>query len=120
MSAPVIQLVTRGALPMPEPDAPTPFSLADQDALRRMLEEAGFAEIVVERLDFPQVYPSLEQYWEITLDLAAPIAATVAGLDADTRAAVRDGVADVLGQFAAADGSLSVPASAVVASARAS
>jgi SAM-dependent methyltransferase len=119
MAAPVIQLVSRGAMSPPPPDAPTPFSLANRDALRALLEGAGFAEITIDGIDFQQTYASFDRYWEITLDLAAPITAAVAGLDSATLAAVRDGTQEVLAQFSSADGSLSVPASAVVACARA-
>jgi SAM-dependent methyltransferase len=113
MAAPVIQLVSRGAMPPPASDAPTPFSLANQDVLRALLDTTGFSEITIERIEFQQTYPSFDSYWEITLDLAAPIAAAATGLDSATLSAVRDGAREALAQFTDADGSLSVPASAV-------
>jgi SAM-dependent methyltransferase len=40
-------------LPMPPPDAPTPFSLADPDRVSRILDAAGFAEVAFEPIDEP-------------------------------------------------------------------
>jgi SAM-dependent methyltransferase len=40
-------------LPEPPPDAPTPFSLADPDRVRRILERAGFSDVHLEAIDEP-------------------------------------------------------------------
>jgi SAM-dependent methyltransferase len=119
MAAPAIQLVARGALPMPDPSAAGPFSMADTEALSGRLAGAGFEAIRAEKLAFSQVYPSFEDYWQITLDLAAPITAALQGLDDTAVAEIRQAVHQVLGQFDQGDGSIAIPASAVVASARA-
>jgi SAM-dependent methyltransferase len=40
-------------LPVPPPDAPTPFSMADPDRVRSTLTEAGFRDIELEPIDEP-------------------------------------------------------------------
>jgi SAM-dependent methyltransferase len=38
-------------LPVPPPDAPTPFSLADQDRVRRLLDQAGYRDVAFQAID---------------------------------------------------------------------
>lgn len=118
MVTPMIQLVSRGLIAMPNPSDPGPFTLANPDDLVRRLHEAGFASAQPQKLAFPQTYPSFEEYWAETLELAAPIAAAMAGLDEDTLAQVRDGAREALASFIGPDGNMSVPASVVIAVAR--
>lgn len=117
MVTPMLQLVSRGLIPMPDPTEPGPFALANPDDLERRLREAGFASARAEKLGFTQRYPSFDEYWAETLDLAAPIAAAMADADEETTAAIREGSREVLAQFTRDDGSLEVPASAVVSAA---
>ena len=43
-------------LPMPPPDAPTPFSLADPARVRSILEAAGFDDIELATIDEPMTF----------------------------------------------------------------
>lgn len=113
------QLVARGALPPPAPDAPTPFSMAEVSSLEQRLGKAGFGEIRTDKIEFDQAFDSFDQYWEMTCDLAAPLADALRSLDAGQTADVREAVRGSLSQFAGSDGRLAVPASAVVATATA-
>jgi ubiquinone/menaquinone biosynthesis C-methylase UbiE len=117
MSAPFIQLVARGAVPPPDPAAPGPFALADLGALARRLADAGFHDVQTGKVEYRHDYDSFEQFWETTNDLAAPVAEALARLDPQLVAEVRDAVRGVLAPFETEGGGLSVPASAVVASA---
>lgn len=119
MSAPAVQLIARGAFPPPEPGAPGPFSMADTAQLEQRLADAGFRQIETDKVEFDHTYPSFEQYWEMSLDLGAPLAAAMATLDRTAVDEVREAVRGVLAPFAGADGTLRIPASAVVAAARA-
>ncbi len=119
MAMPVIQLVARNAFALPDPGDPGPFSMADADALRERLQNHGFTQVSVEKVQFSQTYASFEQYWEIMLDLAAPLAAAMEHLDASATEEVRGAIRDALAQFAQPDDRLVVPASAVVAAAAA-
>lgn len=115
MAAPVIGLVTHGALPPPNPSDPSPFALHDPDDLERRLLDAGFSSAHAEPLPLQQRYESFEVYWAETLDLAAPIAEVAARLDPGTDEAVQDTARQTLSSFIKADGRLEVPGSAIVA-----
>ena len=117
MSVPALQLVARGVLEIPEPGLPGPFSMADVEQLRERLIDAGFSEIHVDKVEYPHIHPSFEQYWEMTIDLAAPLQEPFRALDPAAQAEVRDTVRGVLLQFTSENGVVTVPASAVVASA---
>jgi SAM-dependent methyltransferase len=119
MSAPVLQLIARGAFPPPEPGAPGPFSMADTAQLEQRLASAGFQQIETDKVEFEHVYPSFDQYWEMSLDLGAPLAAAMAELDEATVAEIREAVRGVLAPFTGSDGALRIAATAVVATARA-
>ena len=115
MAAPVLALVGQGAIPPPNPSDPSPFALPDPADLQRRLRSAGFSEARSELVEFAHRYPSFDEYWAETMDLAAPIAGTVAGLQAAEAEAVRTATREALSQFSAGDGRIEVPASAVVA-----
>lgn len=115
LAAPVIALVSQGALPPPDPAEPSPFSLHDPDDLQRRLEAAGFGPVTPDRVEFSQSYPSFDEYWQETMDLAAPIAAVVEELTPEAREAAREATRQTLSQFIAEDGGVKAPASCVVA-----
>ena len=91
--------------------------MADSDALWQRLADAGFSEILVTEVTFTQTYASFDQYWDITRELAAPIAQAQATLDDAGATAIRDSVRQALWQSETADGELPIPAAAVVAGA---
>jgi ubiquinone/menaquinone biosynthesis C-methylase UbiE len=115
MAALPMQLVARGALPMPEEGAPTPWSMADMAQLEQRLAACGFSDTRVQRIEFQYEFSSFDQYWEITLDLAAPLREAIDGLGAEQLDDVRRAVREVLGQFDTPEGGMSIPATAIVA-----
>jgi ubiquinone/menaquinone biosynthesis C-methylase UbiE len=119
MTAPGMALVAAGALAPPEPGVPGPFAMAHPATLAQVLAYAGFQDIKTDTVEFSQRYARFEQYWQLTTDMAAPIAGAIATLDANQFSALRASVRGALTQFTAADGTLAVPASALVASATA-
>lgn len=118
MAAPIMQLASRGLFTLPAPDTPTPFSLADHDLVARELEQAGFTDVDVQSVESVSNYGDFDRYWDMTLDLAAPLRDALDKLDAAGAAELRDAVRDSLAQFDG-PGGLEMPSSAVVASARA-
>lgn len=96
---------------------PTMFDLADENKLCELLEDAGFAEIVVEQLPLTIPYDDVEDYIAATSDLSPAFADVVAPLNARQREDLIERLTDATAPYAAPDGSLALPALAVVAAA---
>jgi len=81
--------VITGALgefvPLPPLDATAPgvFRLAPPGELERVLTAGGFSSVTVEARPMTLVYSSLDEYWEIQTDLAAPLRSALASLSPD-------------------------------------
>ena len=117
MSAPVIALVSEGAMPPPNPADPSPFAMADPADIERRLRAAGFRSARAEVITFPQTYASFDVYWEETMDMAAPILGAVESLQPDEVAKVLAKTQETLAQFTGENGRIEAPANAVVAAA---
>ncbi len=119
---PALELIERGLIPAPgaSPDwQPGPFALGDPERVRELIAGAGFAEIDVQALDLRQRYDSFDAFWETTLDLSNSFHDAVLSQPEAEIAEIRAGVARRLQPFTAADGTLSIPARTLVASASA-
>jgi hypothetical protein len=55
-----------------------PFSLADLDANRALLAEAGFSAVTVDQLAGRGTYRDFDEYWEMQSRLSGPIAVYLA------------------------------------------
>jgi len=55
-------LIAHGHMPPPEPDEPGMFVLGDQELLRRLVENAGFANVRIEDVAVHSNYPSVDEY----------------------------------------------------------
>src|SRR5258708_10563902 len=71
------------SMPPPDPTAPGAFRLAPAGELERVLRAAGFSEVSVEARPMILSYSSLEEYWQVQTDLAAPLKAAMAKLTAE-------------------------------------
>jgi SAM-dependent methyltransferase len=91
---PAVELVSRGHVPPPEPGTPGIFALADTGRLEEVVTGAGFAEPRIEEHKFTWEYGNVDQHWELTLELAGPLAEAIHGLDDDERESVRLAVRD--------------------------
>jgi ubiquinone/menaquinone biosynthesis C-methylase UbiE len=67
-------------MPPPDPSAPGIFRLAPPGELERVLRAAGFADVSAAPRPMTLVYDSLDEYWRIQTDLAAPLRAALASL----------------------------------------
>lgn len=77
--------------PPPGPEEPGPFSFADPDRVRRILDGAGFRSVALEKLDTPLVLGAtadLDEAVDFTLEMG-PLALLLADVDPDVRAHVR-------------------------------
>jgi SAM-dependent methyltransferase len=55
-------LVAHGHMPAPEPGEPGMFVLGDEQLLRRLVENAGFANVRIEEVAVHSNYPSVDEY----------------------------------------------------------
>jgi len=113
------ELDRRGIQPRAAAREPGGFAFAPPGRLRGLLEDAGFAELVVEPLVLAFAYPDADAWWAVTRDLNAPLAAALDRLGDAERAGLRASVEAGLAPYRAADGSLTLPARALVAAATA-
>jgi len=98
---------------------PTMFDLSDQAALRELLEAAGFADPRVEELSLTIRYEDLDDFVATTRDLSLQFADVVAPLNERQRTDLLERLASATAPYAAPDGSLAIPAVALVAAAEA-
>ena len=109
-------LVERGHLPPPDPQPPGIFSLANEERLRALLEDAGFTEVRTRELPVRAGFADVDEYLEIVTDTAGPLAMALRELPDDERDAIRARVEQAFAPFAGAGG-YEVPGAAVVAAA---
>lgn len=111
----VFDLVTAqlGA-PIPPPGLPHPFSLDDPARLRRILAEAGLADVVIDELETPYRATSVDDWWERTAALAGPLARKLAALPEPAARALRARASEAARPYETADG-LELPGVCLVA-----
>jgi SAM-dependent methyltransferase len=102
-----------------DPDAPGPFGLSAPGAVQELLENAGFAEVQVEAIDLEQRAASLDDWWENLQDTSAATRSAVSGLAPAEHYRLRDAFDAGYQEYVREDGTLSIPARALVAAASA-
>jgi ubiquinone/menaquinone biosynthesis C-methylase UbiE len=108
-------MVTLGHAEPPEPNAPGMFRLAADGAVRELLESAGFVEVTVEQVALQRHYKALADFIDETVELSPIMGAAFRRLPEADQQAVRDAVTGAAAPFAAADGSVMLPGSSLVA-----
>jgi len=105
--------------PPPEPGTPGPFSLGEPARLRDLLDRAGFANPEVETIEAPQIYDSLDAWWEKILSVGGPLKAILDHLPDAELNAIRDAALERGRAIAEDDGDRVVfPATVIGARAR--
>jgi ubiquinone/menaquinone biosynthesis C-methylase UbiE len=112
-------LVELGHVVPPDRNEPGMFALADAVRLRRLLEDAGFLEVFVDSVELSRSEPSLDRYFEETLDLSRQFADVWERLSERHQQDVRARVAELAQPFTADDESVRFPACSLVAAASA-
>jgi ubiquinone/menaquinone biosynthesis C-methylase UbiE len=112
-------LIDEGVGSAPDPNAPGMFALAEPGKLQRMLEDAGFVDVLVESVDIHRLYESFDEYWGETLDLSRVVAEALEPLSEDQRAAVKTRVRSLAEDFRDGEGRLMLPGRSLAASASA-
>jgi len=108
--------VMQGLLPGPPSNAHGgPFSLADPEALRTLLEHAGFADVAVVGVEGSRRYAAAEEIVDMSTSLAPPLHAALAAAPPEETSALTDTVRQLTSSYVV-DGRLELPLKAWVAS----
>jgi SAM-dependent methyltransferase len=110
-------LIEDGLLALPEPDAPGPFSMGNEERTRSLLEGAGFSDVLIEEVPVRFTFDGLDEYEKFATETGGLFAMILRGLDQAQRAAVRTRLDDDLGGFVV-DGRYELPGVALGAVAR--
>lgn len=113
------ELLARELASTPPPGAPGMFALAERRRVEELLAAAGFADPITERLRFHWAAAGLDAWWDQQLTLSISLRDALAELSPAEHYAFREAVDAGYGPFVADDGSLALPATALLASAEA-
>lgn len=108
-----------GYLEPPDPTEPGMFTLAADGALAELLEGAGLVDVKVAAVEMERHFDTLDDYMAESIEMAASLRSAYEALDGGQRAEVQARIAADAAPYTAADGSLTVPGSSLVASAAA-
>lgn len=114
-----LELRERGLAEPPAPGTPGPFALGDEQRVRALLQDAGFAEVRIEALDLRRRHASFAEFWESTLDLSRATHDAVLSRPAAEIAEIEAAVKARFAPYEAPDGVLDIPARTFVVSASA-
>ena len=78
-------LVERGHMPPPDPGAPNPFAMADEQHTRALLANAGFHAVRTEEIPVRFVFRDLDDYSTFTTDTGGPAAQVLRDMPEDER-----------------------------------
>jgi len=112
-------MVERGLIEQPPADAPGPLAFGRPGRIEELLDAAGFDDIESEPLDFAFHAADLDEWWEHSIAMSGSFARVVEGLSPAEHYALRDAVDAAYAPYVRADGSLEIPARALVAAASA-
>lgn len=76
-------------LPAPVPGAPGMFRCAAPGLPAGLLREAGLGRVTEKEISGQVVFESLEQYWTMMMEVAAPVVAALSKVDEPTRARIK-------------------------------
>src|SRR5919198_1180101 len=112
-------LVDSGVAPAAVPDGPGPFSLGSPDAVRELLDTTGFDDVEVQPLDLSVDFPSVDAWWDHVMLTSGSTVELVRALSPADHYRLRERVDAGYAPYVRDDGSLDVPARALVAAATA-
>ena len=114
---PTRALVELGHIEQPDPDAPGMFAQAPPGRLQELLEAAGFVDVVIDTVEPPRAFDSVEEYIAETHDLSSMFGEAFDPLSDEQRAQVIARVTELAQPYIGADGTLRLPARSLVAAA---
>jgi SAM-dependent methyltransferase len=108
-----------GLAPPPAPNEPGQFALSSREGVVGVLEATGFDDVEVEAIDLAFEARSLDEWWGFAVQTSPGLATAVPGLAPAEHYKLRDAVDAGYAEFVRDDGSLLLPARALVAAATA-
>jgi SAM-dependent methyltransferase len=113
-------MIERGIVEPEPPDQPGPLAFGRRPGqIEELLDAAGFDDIEVDSLDFSFHAPSLDAWWGHAIRTSGRFSRIVAALSPADHYTLRDATDAAYEPYVAADGSLEIPARALVAAASA-
>ena len=112
-------LLERGLAQAAVPAGPGPFALGSPEAVAELLATAGFEDIEVSAMDLVVGAESLDAWWDHVMQTSMTTAEVVRGLAPAAHYQLRDLVDAGYSPYVRDDGTLEVPARALVAAAAA-
>jgi ubiquinone/menaquinone biosynthesis C-methylase UbiE len=118
---PALELSERGLAPAPGDagGAPGPFAMGSADIVSASLEQAGFEEIRVERLELARRHENFEEFWDVTLDLSRNFHDAVLARPEQEIAEIKASLAERIARYQDADGTVTLPGRTLLACASA-
>jgi SAM-dependent methyltransferase len=101
-------LVAHGHMPRPEPGEPGMFVLADEEPLRRLVEQAGFANVRIEEVPIQNQYPSVDEYIRRSSEMGGMFSKAWAAAPGEEQERLKDEFREAFAPFAV-DGGYQLP-----------
>ena len=106
----------RAQLPPPLPGQPGPFSLGGEGVLARTLEQAGFREVRVDKVDSPVRLPTAAECVRFERESFGALLQMMAGMDEDEKADTWDEIERTLARFETSEGGFVGPCEMLIGS----
>jgi SAM-dependent methyltransferase len=97
-------LVELGHAPLPEPEAPGAFAMADPGRIRELVVGADFAEPEIEEVSFRLPFADRDAYWRYLTDTSASSSSILRSLPPEEQAKVRQQVHEGARPFQSGEG----------------
>jgi SAM-dependent methyltransferase len=81
-----------GHIPLPDPEAPGPFFMADTGRIRELVMGAGFAEPTIEEISFRRQFVDQDAYWRFLIETSATTSPVLRSLTPEAQDTVRERV----------------------------
>lgn len=106
----------RAQLPPPLPGQPGPFSLGGEGVLARTLEQAGFRDVKVDKVDLPLRLPTAAECVRFERESFGALLQMMAGMDEHERADTWDEIEHTLARFETSEGGFVGPCEMLIGS----
>jgi SAM-dependent methyltransferase len=114
-TVPAQVMIARGHAEPPDPAGPGMFALAQEGALRELLEASGFADVVVGAQEVVRRYGAVDEFIAEHFEISPMHHDLYAGLSPEEQEGVAADIRAALDEYIGQDGSVTLPGSSLVA-----